>query len=120
MAAYAGSLFHFIVAGRTAAGRQLGAPAPELNRFDLFHGHVFVASANRTTNGSGTEQQEKVNTTHNGLAQQSQHTHIKRPGVSVPATAAQHTHSGKQGRLPEVGILVSLAKGQALRQAHTA
>lgn len=108
MAAYAASLFHYIVAGRTAAGRQLGAPAPQLSRFDLFHGHVFVAAANHTTNSSSKEHQQHVDTTQAGQPQQSQHTHIKQRGVSVPYIAAQHTRASKQQQLPEVGILVSL------------
>lgn len=106
MSAYAASLFHSIVAGRTAAGRQLGAPAPQLSRFDLFHGHVFVAAANRT-NISSIKQLQQTNTTRNGPPQRSQHTHIKQRGVRVPYMAAQHTHGGKQQQLPEVGILVS-------------
>lgn len=43
LSAYMASLFYSIAAGRAAAAKQLGAPAPRLDRYDLFHGHMFTA-----------------------------------------------------------------------------
>lgn len=61
LSAFIAALFYSITAGRAAAAKQLGAPAPSLDRFDLFHGHLFTAwecsTTSNTSYGSSPTQQ---------------------------------------------------------------
>lgn len=50
LSAFAAALFVAIVQGWAGAAKQLGAPPPQLNRFDLFHGHLFIANECSTPN----------------------------------------------------------------------
>lgn len=103
MAAYAAALFHSIVAGRAATAKRLGAPPPQLSRFDLFHGHFFVTDTNISTNtNSTTGQPPKRRAQMRRLQQQAQNSHRVDAISERQAGGPQH-----QGQLPEVGILVS-------------
>eukprot|EP00882_Tetradesmus_deserticola_P023070 GHRQ01025101.1.p1 GENE.GHRQ01025101.1~~GHRQ01025101.1.p1 ORF type:complete len:195 (+),score=57.33 GHRQ01025101.1:333-917(+) len=44
LSGFSAALFASIVQGRAGAAKQLGAPPPHLSRFDLFHGHLFIAN----------------------------------------------------------------------------
>lgn len=99
-AAYAAAVFHSIVAGRAAAAKQLGAPAPQLSRFDLFHGHFFIAATNSSTDSSSTTSPQL------GLRG------LKGPRARrtlVTSSSTQHQQQPSQQQQPAVGILVSVS-----------
>eukprot|EP00878_Enallax_costatus_P037386 GHUV01042225.1.p1 GENE.GHUV01042225.1~~GHUV01042225.1.p1 ORF type:complete len:255 (+),score=76.54 GHUV01042225.1:332-1096(+) len=97
--AYTATLFYNIAAGREALVQQLRAPAPQLDRFDLFHGHIFTAwncSSNHAVQGTNSTQRRQL-----------------RVQVNQSDTAAQYQQSCSS----QVGILFHAAEYPAYDDA---
>lgn len=105
--AYVAALFHSILAGRAATTRQLGAPAPVLSRFDLFHGHIFLAPRQGANSSIGNNNGSS-NTHQGGTTAQ----------AMPPRGRAQRrmlcgTNSGAAARILQDSRVASTAAGSA-------
>lgn len=103
LGAFTAALFQAIVAGWASAEKQLEAPPPQLTRFDLFHGHVFVAGGNRTA------LQDKDPRTPRRLQQQHRSLHSEQQ-MSTGKTVNSREEAAGTGAAtqhPRVGVLVS-------------
>lgn len=69
LSAYVAAVFHSIVAGRVAE-KKLEAPAPQLSRFDLWHGHLFVVPGSSTGSTSSTSNSSRTSAPLSGRGEQ--------------------------------------------------
>lgn len=100
LGAFTAALFQAIVAGWASAEKELEAPPPRLTRFDLFHGHVFVAGGNKTA------LQDKDQMAPRGLQQQHRSLRTEQQ-MSTGRTANSRGEAAGTYQHPRVGVLVS-------------
>lgn len=92
---FTASLFVSIVEGWAAAAKHLGTPAPSLNRFDLFHGHIFIARGCDNT-AAPTQQ---------GLQLDAGPRHAVLTSQQAHSTADTSSHSSNRHKQPALTVV---------------